>query len=92
MDTATDPQTYSRSINVDSDAESAIDEIRPEYIRNTIVSKAPEARFRLGTWSVIALVVNRVIGLAFSSYLFLDRTKFHRYWHLQLALDSDEGH
>lgn len=47
----------------DSSVNSAIRDILPENIPNTIITKAPEERFRLGTWSVIALVVNRVIGL-----------------------------
>lgn len=29
---------------------------------NTIVTKAPEKRFRLGYWSVMGLVINRMIG------------------------------
>ena len=47
----------------DSSVNSAIRDILPENIPNLIITKAPEERFRLGTWSVIALVVNRVIGL-----------------------------
>jgi len=47
----------------DSSINSAILDILPENIPNTIITKAPEERFRLGYWSVIALVVNRVIGL-----------------------------
>jgi hypothetical protein len=46
----------------DSSFNSAILDILPENIPNTIITKAPEERFRLGYWSVIALVVNRVIG------------------------------
>ncbi len=46
-----------------SSISSALAEIRPENIENTIITKAPEERFRLGYWSVVALVVNRVIGL-----------------------------
>jgi len=46
----------------DSSINSAFFEILPENIPNTIITKAPEERFRLGYWSVIALVVNRVIG------------------------------
>ncbi|KAG4424553.1 hypothetical protein IFR04_002263 [Cadophora malorum] len=45
-----------------SSINSAIFEILPENIPNTIITKSPEERFRLGYWSVIALVVNRVIG------------------------------
>ena len=57
IDTATDPQTYSRSIDGRSDVDSTINEIRPECIRNTIVGKAPEVRFRLGIWLVIVLII-----------------------------------
>jgi hypothetical protein len=46
----------------DSSINDAIFEILPENIPNTIITKAPEERFRLGTWTVIALVVNRMIG------------------------------
>jgi hypothetical protein len=40
-------------------------ELSPDNISDGILTKAPEKRFRLGYWSVIALVVNRVIGLHF---------------------------
>ncbi|KAH8594199.1 high affinity methionine permease [Bisporella sp. PMI_857] len=55
----TDPRYHDDD---DSSANSAILEILPENIPNTIITRAPEERFRLGYWSVIALVVNRVIG------------------------------
>jgi len=45
-----------------SSINDAVFEILPENIPNTIITKAPEERFRLGTWTVISLVVNRVIG------------------------------
>jgi len=60
----TDPGTDSQhhddhsSVYVDSE----IDVIRLENTANKIITKAPEERFRLGKWDVIALVVNRVIG------------------------------
>jgi hypothetical protein len=47
----------------DSSINHAVFEILPENIPNTIITKAPEERFKLGTWTVIGLVVNRVIGL-----------------------------
>jgi hypothetical protein len=50
----------------DSSIHSGYEDILPENIPNTIITKAPEERFRLGIWSVIALVVNRVIGIAIS--------------------------
>jgi len=66
MASSTDQGTYSRSNpqfqDDDSSINSALFEILPENIPNTIITKAPEERFRLGYWSVIALVVNRVIG------------------------------
>lgn len=46
----------------ESSLNDAIVEILPENIPNTIIHKAPEERFRLGTWTVIGLVVNRMIG------------------------------
>ena len=46
----------------DSSINTAIFEILPENIPNSIITKAPEERFRLGYWSVIGLIVNRVIG------------------------------
>tara|TARA_R110002060_G_scaffold50205_2_gene61040 strand:+ start:1906 stop:2166 length:261 start_codon:yes stop_codon:yes gene_type:complete len=52
-----------------SSINSAIFEILPENIPNTIITKTPEERFRLGYWSVIALVVNRVIGKTYKSPL-----------------------
>lgn len=58
-DVRTDPRYYDDGSSINS----AIQEILPENIENTIITKAPEERFRLGYWSVIALVVNRVIGL-----------------------------
>ncbi|KAH8747142.1 high affinity methionine permease [Hyaloscypha finlandica] len=45
-----------------SSVDSAIGVILPENTKNAIITKAPEERFRLGYWDVIALVVNRVIG------------------------------
>ena len=67
MPSTTDPGTAPRSDpNYADDASScnsAIFDILPENIPNTIITKAPEERFRLGYWSVIALVVNRVIGI-----------------------------
>jgi hypothetical protein len=62
-DYATEPRTDPRYPDEDSSFNSAILDILPENIPNTIITKAPEERFRLGYWSVIALVVNRVIGL-----------------------------
>ena len=58
----TGPRTDPRFPDEDSSFNSAILDILPENIPNTIITKAPEERFRLGYWSVIALVVNRVIG------------------------------
>jgi hypothetical protein len=68
MASTTDQMTESRTdqrYNDDSSINSAVFEILPENIPNTIITKAPEERFRLGYWSVIALVVNRVIGEKF---------------------------
>jgi hypothetical protein len=45
-----------------SSFDDAIRDILPENIPNTIYTRSPEERFRLGIWSVIGLVVNRVIG------------------------------
>jgi len=61
-DQATDPQTDSRCQDDGSSINSALFDILPENIPNTIITKAPEERFRLGYWSVVGLVVNRVIG------------------------------
>ncbi|KAF2685996.1 amino acid transporter [Lentithecium fluviatile CBS 122367] len=46
----------------DSSINSALFDILPENIPNSIITKAPEERFRLGSWSVVGLIVNRVIG------------------------------
>lgn len=61
-DPGTDPRNDARYADDASSCNSAIFDILPENIPNTIITKAPEERFRLGYWSVIALVVNRVIG------------------------------
>ena len=64
----TDSQTQSRTAvptltaDDDSSINDAVFEILPENIPNTIITRAPEQRFRLGTWTVIGLVVNRMIG------------------------------
>lgn len=63
-DQITDSRIDTRFQDDDSSINSAIHEILPENIANTIITRAPERRFRLGVWSVIALVVNRVIGLS----------------------------
>ena len=66
MPPSTEHEFHSRSHpqfqNDDSSINSEFFEILPDNIPNTIITKAPEERFRLGYWSVIALVVNRVIG------------------------------
>lgn len=70
MVSTADQFTESRTEEVFRDYESSINsaifEILPENIPNTIITKTPEERFRLGYWSVIALVVNRVIGKSFN--------------------------
>jgi hypothetical protein len=62
----TGSQTQPNGLPVVSDNSSSINdaifEILPENIPNTIITKAPEKRFRLGTWTVIGLVINRMIG------------------------------
>ena len=63
IDQVTEPSADARFQDDYSSVNSAINEILPENIPNTIITKAPEERFRLGYWSVIALIVNRVIGL-----------------------------
>ncbi|QDS77828.1 hypothetical protein FKW77_006162 [Venturia effusa] len=45
-----------------SSIDDAVFDIRPENIPNTIITKAPAKQFRLGTWTVIGLVINRMIG------------------------------
>lgn len=60
-----DQATESRTRATTAEDDSSVDSfgvIQPENIQNAIITKAPEERFRLGTWSVIGLVVNRVIG------------------------------
>ena len=59
---ASTPRTDPRFQDDQSSINAAVFEILPENIPNTIITKAPEERFRLGYWSVIGLVVNRVIG------------------------------
>ena len=59
---ASTPRTDPRFQDDHSSINAAVFEILPENIPNTIITKAPEERFRLGYWSVIGLVVNRVIG------------------------------
>ncbi|KAF1972410.1 hypothetical protein BU23DRAFT_580989 [Bimuria novae-zelandiae CBS 107.79] len=49
-------------IDDDSSFNSVIFEILLENISNSIITKAPEERFRLGYWTVVGLIVNRVIG------------------------------
>jgi hypothetical protein len=59
----TEPRTDPRfQDDGSSSIDSAIEDILPPNIPNTIITNAPEERFRLGYWSVIALVVNRTIG------------------------------
>jgi hypothetical protein len=88
-DQATDPRTDPRYQDDASSVNSAIQVILPENIPNTIITKAPEERFRLGTWSVIALVVNRVIGLYLPLSWNSKTDEDHRYWYLQLSIDGD---
>jgi hypothetical protein len=59
QDQATWPRTRADD---DSSFDEAIGVIEQANIKNAIITKAPEERFRLGTWSVIGLVVNRMIG------------------------------
>jgi hypothetical protein len=62
--TGSQSRTHVPTLTADdaSSINDAVFEILPENIPNTIITKAPEGRFRLGTWTVIGLVVNRVIG------------------------------
>jgi hypothetical protein len=57
-DPGTDAQYHGDHISIDSDVRV----ILPVNTSNTIITAAPEERFRLGRWDVVALVVNRVIG------------------------------
>lgn len=59
---ATDSRTNAPTGDDNSSINDAVFGILPENIPNTIITRAPEERFRLGYWSVIGLVVNRVIG------------------------------
>jgi hypothetical protein len=52
---------YRSRTSRDSDRDS--DEIRFRDVSNTIISKAPQERFQLGYFSVISLVINRMIGI-----------------------------
>jgi hypothetical protein len=45
-----------------SSFDDAIRDILPENTPNTIYTRSPEERFKLGTWSVIGLVINRMVG------------------------------
>jgi hypothetical protein len=84
----TEPRTHPRYHDDDSSINSAIQEILPENIPNTIITKAPEERFRLGYWSVIALVVNRVIGLSSNSTSHVKLIGYYRHWYLQFSIDG----
>ena len=64
--TTTELRTETRFQDDASSINSALAEIFPENIENTFITKAPEGRFRLGYWSVIGLVVNRMIGIGSS--------------------------
>lgn len=76
-----------------SSIDDAVFDIRPENIPNTIITKAPAKQFRLGTWTVIGLVVNRMIGEK-TSYGGCCYTALmgHRYWHLQFPFDCYKRH
>lgn len=45
----------------ESDRDS--DEIRFRDVSNTIITKAPRGRFKLGYFSIAGLVINRMIGM-----------------------------
>lgn len=61
-----DPQNSDAEANprAESDSDSDIQALFEdnEHDPNTIVTSAPETRFRLGYWSVMGLVINRMIG------------------------------
>jgi hypothetical protein len=61
MDSFSDPEInwHSRASR-ESDRDS--NEIRFRDVSNTIISSAPKERFRLGYFSVMCLVINRMIG------------------------------
>jgi len=86
----TDPGTDSQHHDDHSSVyvHSEIDVIRLENTANKIITKAPEERFRLGKWDVIALVVNRVIGRCSHSSLNLKLMDTHRNWYLQFSIDD----
>jgi hypothetical protein len=58
-----EPRTDPRFQDDGSSTNVELDEISTRNIKNVIITNAPEERFRLGYFSVIALVVNRTIGL-----------------------------
>jgi hypothetical protein len=62
-DPVDEPRTDPRFQDDGSSTNVELDEISTRNIKNVIITNAPEERFRLGYWSVIALVVNRTIGL-----------------------------
>jgi len=59
MENLRDRYPRSHSSNTDRDSTGLFN---PEDDPNAIVTSAPESRFKLGYWSVMALVVNRMIG------------------------------
>jgi hypothetical protein len=49
-----------------SESDSDRDELELDGLRNSVFTRVPKRPFRLGYWSVIALVVNRMIGTSVS--------------------------
>jgi hypothetical protein len=62
-DQVDEPRTDPRFQDDGSSINTQLGEIEPRNIKNVIFTNAPEERFHLGYWFVIALVVNRTIGI-----------------------------
>jgi hypothetical protein len=90
-DQVDEPRTDPRFQDDSSSTNYEIDELSTRNIKNVIITNAPEERFRLGYWSVIALVVNRTIGLNSTGDIWQKLTKYCRNWHIQFAVDNYTG-
>jgi hypothetical protein len=73
-----------------SSINDAVFEILPENIPNTIITKAPEERFKLGTFTVICLVVNRVIGMDHIIPSIDNINSFTRNWYFQFSINCHQ--
>jgi len=71
--------------------DSAIDNLDPSHVgKNVIVSHTPEKPYRLGTFTVVCLIINRTVGTFMTPYHVDILTRRPRNWNFQFSWNRHE--